>query len=113
MELTKEEGKSRSHKQAFPEMDLSEWGITSDDSGKRPHQQAFKPKEFPPRICYNCRQPRHYANKCLNPRWNKPHPQRQGSKANKSHHNKKPNIQVKQGRRNFKGIVSTQEHLSL
>jgi hypothetical protein len=28
MDLTKEEGKSRSHKRAFPEMDLSEWGIT-------------------------------------------------------------------------------------
>jgi hypothetical protein len=28
MDLTKEEGKSRSYKRAFPEMDLSEWGIT-------------------------------------------------------------------------------------
>jgi hypothetical protein len=55
----------------------------------------------------------HYANKCPNPRQNKPHPQRQGSKASKSHHNKKPNIQVKQGQRNFMGIVSTREHLSL
>jgi hypothetical protein len=26
MDLTKEEGKSRSHKRAFPKMDLSEWG---------------------------------------------------------------------------------------
>jgi hypothetical protein len=67
-------------------MDLNEWGITyqeffsrkgkqSDDSGKKPHQQASKPKEFLPRICYNCRQPGHYANKCSNPRRNKPHPQ--------------------------------------
>jgi hypothetical protein len=48
-----------------------------------------------------------------NPRRNKPHPQRQGSKANKSHHNKKPNIQVKQGQCNFIGIVRTREHLSL
>jgi hypothetical protein len=105
-------------------MDLSEWEITyrefcprkgkqSDDSGKKPHQQASKPKECPPRICYNCIQPEHYANKCPNPGRNKPHPQRQGSKANKSHHNKKPNIRVKQGQRNFMGIVSTQEHLSL
>jgi hypothetical protein len=118
MDLTKEEGKSRSHKRAFPEMDLSEWGITlkefcpckgkqSDDGSKKPRQQASKPKELPPRICYNCRQPEHYANKCPNPRRNKPHPQRQGSKANKSHHNKKPNNQVKQGQCNFTGIVST------
>jgi hypothetical protein len=24
--------------------------------------QVSKPKELPPRICYNCRQPGHYAN---------------------------------------------------
>jgi hypothetical protein len=28
MDLMKEEGKSRSRKRAFPEIDLSEWGIT-------------------------------------------------------------------------------------
>jgi hypothetical protein len=107
MDLTKEEGKSQSCKRAFPKMDLSEWGITlrefcprrgkqSDNSGKKPRQHASKPKELPPRICYNCRQPEHFTNKCPNPRRNKPHPQRQGSKASKSHHNKKPNIQGKQ-----------------
>jgi hypothetical protein len=124
MELTKEEGKSRSHKRAFPEMDLSEWGITlrefcprggkqSDNSGKKPRQQASKSKELLPRICYNYRQHRHYANKCPNPRRNKPHPPRQGSKANENHHDKKPIIQVKQGQHNFMCIVSTREHLSL
>jgi hypothetical protein len=91
MNLTKEEGKSWSHKRSFPEMDLSEWGITlreffprrgnqSDNSGKEPRQHASKPKGLPPRICYNCRQPGHYANKCPNPMRNKPHPQWQGSK---------------------------------
>jgi hypothetical protein len=124
MDLTKEERKSRSHKRAFPEMDLSEWGITlrefcsrrgkkRDDNGKKPRQPASKPKELPHRICYNCRKPRHYANTCPNPRRNKPHPHRHGSKANKSHHDKKPNIQVKQGQHNFMGLVSTREHLSL
>jgi hypothetical protein len=124
MDLTKEEGNSRNCKGAFPEMDLSEWGITlkefcprkgkqSDYSGKKLRQHASKPKELPPRICYNCRQPGHYANKCPNPRQNKPHPQRQCSKANKSHHNKKPKIQVNQGQHNFMGTVSTREHLSL
>jgi hypothetical protein len=29
MDLTKEKGKNRSRKRAFPEMDLSEWGITT------------------------------------------------------------------------------------
>jgi hypothetical protein len=96
MDLTKEEGKSWNRKRAFPEMDLSEWGITCkefcprkgkqrDDNGKKPCQQASKAKELPPRIFYNCRQPGHFANKCLNPRQNNPHPQRQGSKASKSH----------------------------
>jgi hypothetical protein len=110
-DLTKEEGKSRSHKRAFAEMDLSEWGITlrefcprrgtqSDNSGKKPSQQASKPKELPPHICYNCRQPGHYANTCPNPRLDKPRSQTQGSKASKSHHNKKPNIQGKQGQHN-------------
>jgi hypothetical protein len=85
MDLTKEEGKSQNRKREFPEMDLSEWGITCkefyprkgkqrDDSGKKPHQQASMPKELPPRICYNCRQPGHYTNKCPNPRRNKPPP---------------------------------------
>jgi hypothetical protein len=124
MDLTKEEGNRRNYKQAFPEMDLSEWGITlkkfcprkgkqSDHSSKKLRQHASKPKELPPRICYNCRQPGHYANKCPNPRQNKPHPQRQDSKASKSHHNKRPNIQGKQDRCNFMGIVSIQEHQPL
>jgi hypothetical protein len=55
MELTKEEGKSRNRKRAFPEMDLSEWGITckefcprkgkrSDNSGKKlPSLKNFRP----------------------------------------------------------------------
>jgi hypothetical protein len=107
MDLTKEEGKSRSHKRAFPEMDLSEWDITckefcprrgkqNDNNGKKPCQRASKPKELPPRICYKCRQPGHYANTCPNPRLNKPRSQRQGSKASKSHQNKKSNMQGKQ-----------------
>jgi hypothetical protein len=124
MNLTKEEGKSQNRRRAFPEMELSEWEITckefcprrgkqSDNSGKKPRQHASKPKGLPPRICYNCRQPGHYANKCLNPMLNVPRPQRQGSKASKSHYNNKSNIQVKQGERDFMGIVSTREHLSL
>jgi hypothetical protein len=118
MDLTKAEGKSQDRKRAFPEMDLSEWEITCkifcprkgkqrDDNGKKPCQRASKPKELPPRICYKCRQPGHYANTCPNPRLNKPRSQRQGSKASKSHQNKKSNMQGKQDQRNFMGSVSS------
>jgi hypothetical protein len=118
MDLTKEEEKSQNRKRAFPEMDLSEWEITckefcprrgkqSDNNDKKSHQRASKPKELPPRICYKCRQPRHYANTCPNPRLNKPRSQKQGSKASKSHQNKKSNIQGKQDQRNFMGSVSS------
>jgi hypothetical protein len=40
-------------------------------------------------------------------------PIHRGKTPSKNHHNKKPNIQVKQGQRDFMGIVSTREHLSL
>jgi hypothetical protein len=124
MNLIKEEGKSQNRKRAFPEMDFREWEITcrkfcprrgkqNDNSDKKSRQQASKPKELPSRICYKCRQPGHYANTCPNPRLNKPRSQRQGSKASKSHQNKKSNIQVKQDHRNFVGSVSSWEHLSL
>jgi hypothetical protein len=118
MNLTKEEGKSQNRKRAFPEIDLSEWEITckefcprrgkqNDNSDKKSRQQASKPKELPPRICYKCRQLEHYANTCPNPRLNKPCSQRQGSKASKRHQNKKLNMQVKQDQRNFMGSVSS------
>jgi hypothetical protein len=118
MDLTKEEGKSRSHKRASPEIDLSDWGITlkefcprkdkqNDNNDNKSRQRASKPKELPPRICYKCRQPGHYANICPNPRLNKPRPQIQGSKASKSHQNKKSNMQGKQDQCNFMGSVSS------
>jgi hypothetical protein len=124
MNLTREEGKSQNRKRVFPQIDLSEWEITckefcprrgkqNDNSDKKSRQQASKPKELPPRICYKCRQPGHYANTCPNPWLNKPRSQRQGSKASKSHQNKKSNMQGKQDQRNFMGSVSRREHLSL
>jgi hypothetical protein len=118
MNLIKEEGKSQNCKRAFPEMDLREWEITcrkfcprrgkqNDNNDKKSCQQASKPKELPPCICYKCRQPGNYANTCPNPRLNKPRSQRQGSKASKSHQNKKSNMQGKQVQGNFMGSVSS------
>jgi hypothetical protein len=40
MDLRKEEGKSQSHKRAFPELDLSEWGITYKEFCHRKGKQS-------------------------------------------------------------------------
>jgi hypothetical protein len=39
---------------------------------KKGQQQISKPRDLPPRLFYNCRQPGHYANECPNPRQQKP-----------------------------------------
>jgi hypothetical protein len=65
------------------------------------------PKDLPPRLCYNCRQPGHFANKCPNPRQQKPQQQKQnpGSAIN----NNKPSPQVEQSQLNFVGNTSIPE----
>jgi hypothetical protein len=72
-------------------------------------QQVPKLKELLPRICYNCRQPRHFANECPNPRQQKPQQQKQNPESAKDNHSKKPSFQVKQSQLNFIGIVSIRE----
>jgi hypothetical protein len=69
-------------------------------------QQVSKPNEFPPRICYNCRQPEHYANECPNPRQQKPQQQNRNPGSANGNHNTKPSFQVKQSQLNFMGNVS-------
>jgi hypothetical protein len=73
-------------------------------------QPISKPKELPPRLCYNCRQPGHFANKCPNPRQQKPQQQKQnpGSAIN----NNKPSPQVEQSQLKFVGNTSIQNHSS-
>jgi hypothetical protein len=70
-------------------------------------QPISKPKDLPPRLCYNCRQPGHFANKCPNPRQQKPQQQKQnpGSAIN----NNKPSPQVEQSQLNFVGNTSIPE----
>jgi hypothetical protein len=70
-------------------------------------QPISKPKDLPPRLCYNCRQPEHFANKCPNPRQQKPQQQKQnpGSAINKN----KPSPQVEQSQLNFIGNTSIPE----
>jgi hypothetical protein len=70
-------------------------------------QLLSAPKDLPPRLCYNCRQPGHFADTCPNPRQQKPQQQKQnpGSAIN---HNK-PSPQVEQGQLNFVGNASIPE----
>jgi hypothetical protein len=65
-------------------------------------QPISKPKDLPPRLCYNCRQPGHFANKCPNPQQQKQNP---GSAIN----NNEPSPQVEQSQLNFLGNTSIPE----
>jgi hypothetical protein len=68
-------------------------------------QPISTPKYLPPRLCYNCRQPGHFANKCPNPQQQKQNP---GSAID----NNKPSPQVEQSQMNFVGNASIQNHSS-
>jgi hypothetical protein len=65
--------------------------------------QVSKPKELSPRICYNCRQPGHYANECPIPRRIKTEQQNQNPGVARAIVTRKPTIQVMQGQLNFTG----------
>jgi hypothetical protein len=72
-------------------------------------QQVPKLKELPLRICYNCRQPGHFANEFPNPRHQKPQQQKQNPGSAKGNHSKKPSFQVKQSQLNYIGNISIRE----
>jgi hypothetical protein len=76
---------------------------------EKTQQQISKPRDLPPRLCYNCRQPGHYAKECLNPRKQnlQQHKHNPGSAIN----NNKPSPQVEQGQLNFLGNTSIPETL--
>jgi hypothetical protein len=67
-------------------------------------QPISKPKDLPPRLCYNCRQPGHFVNKCPKPRQQKPQQQKQNPES--AINNNKPSPQVEQSQLNFMGNTS-------
>jgi hypothetical protein len=77
---------------------------------KEAQQPISKPRDLPPRLCYNCRQPEHYAKECPNPRKQnlQQHKQNPGSAIN---YDNKPSPQVEQSQLNFLGNTSTPEPL--
>jgi hypothetical protein len=73
---------------------------------KKVQRQISKPGEVPPRLCYNCIQPGHYAKEFPNPRQQNP-----GSAINNP--GNKPSPQVEQGPLKFLGNTAIPESLPL
>jgi hypothetical protein len=76
---------------------------------KKGQQQISKPGDLPLRLCYNCRQPGHYANECPNPRQQKPQQQKRNPGSANENHSNKPSCQVGQSQLNFLGNTSMHE----
>jgi hypothetical protein len=103
-------GSSQSSASGHWRMTPSQYKPSGNFQYRQVQPQVFKPKEFQPRVCYNCRQPRHYANECPNPKRIKTEQQTPNPGVAKGNRDKTPMIQVKQGQLNFTGNLSIREH---
>jgi hypothetical protein len=119
MDLREEERRSKSHKRDLPKIDLNGREITCAELPSREKKlrnpasvvdQPIKAQWVPgsnaptPRLCYNCREPRHFVGKCPKTEQNKPNRHGRGSRAKQGSQGKRPIPQVKQGKHNFTGM---------
>jgi hypothetical protein len=76
---------------------------------KEAQQPISKPRDLPPRFCYNFRQPGHYAKECPNPRKQNLQKHKQNTGSAITNYDNKPSPQVEQSQLNFLGNTSIPE----